>query len=333
MNAATKPRVMEDQAALRYFETEFDIRQAKGALDELFALTHYYRTSEAFEGMLAFCRSFKRYSLFNSLLIHVQMPGARFVLTSRAWFRDYGRVPKPEARPLVMLMPRGPVMFGFDVSQTRELNVPGTRRRREFHERALDPFGVRGRLDGNEFESLVAAVERDGVRVEFASLGNLRAGSVRNAASPYHCIGVGWVPGKGGAHYPDAADEARFAEITLNDGLSEESSFATLTHELGHLYCGHIGTRDTARWPARTGLDRSTAEFEAECVSYLVCGRLGIETCADKYLAGYLGESGGIPRISIERVFKAAQRIESMLQSGRTAERRRHGNTRRTQRG
>src|SRR5690606_32565937 len=110
MTTSTHPPVPKSEAALRYFDTEFDPDCAKGALDELFAMTYHYRTSEGFNTLLAFCRNFKRYSLFNTLLIHLQMPGARFVLTSRAWFREYGRVPMYGAQPLVMLMPRGPVM-------------------------------------------------------------------------------------------------------------------------------------------------------------------------------------------------------------------------------
>jgi len=41
-------------------------------------------------------------------------------------------------------------------------------------------------------------------------------------------------------------------------------------------------------------------ECEAESISYLVCTRLGIETPSAEYLAGYLGEGGMMPPISLE---------------------------------
>ena len=179
---------------------------------------------------------------------------------------------------------------------------------------------MRGTLTGGELESLVGSVSRDGVEVEFASLGGVQAGSIRNAVRSYHCIGIGPVRDDRLEGEPDAAGNPVFAKIVLNRNLSEEALFATLTHELGHLYCGHVGTPDPKRWPDRTSLDRDSRELEAECVSYLVCGRLDIATNADKYLAGYLGENGAVPNISIDRVFKAAQRIEAMLKRGGTIE-------------
>ena len=53
-------------------------------------------------------------------------------------------------------------------------------------------------------------------------------------------------------------------------------------------------------------------EFEAECVSYLVCRRAGLKTRAEEYLCGYLDAHAKIPKVSFDAVFKAAQRIEAM---------------------
>lgn len=53
-------------------------------------------------------------------------------------------------------------------------------------------------------------------------------------------------------------------------------------------------------------------EFEAESVSYIVCLRAGLTTPAAEYLYGYLNANAEVPNISLDIVFKAAQRIESM---------------------
>jgi hypothetical protein len=56
-------------------------------------------------------------------------------------------------------------------------------------------------------------------------------------------------------------------------------------------------------------------ECEAESISYLVCTRLGIETPSAEYLAGYLGEGGKMPPISLETVIKMAGLIQRMGKS------------------
>ena len=64
----------------------------------------------------------------------------------------------------------------------------------------------------------------------------------------------------------------------LNSRHSPESRYATLVHELAHLYLGHLGTPSHHWWPDRARLVPEVKEFEAESVSYLVCGRAGIDT-------------------------------------------------------
>ncbi len=58
--------------------------------------------------------------------------------------------------------------------------------------------------------------------------------------------------------------------ILFNDQASREARYATLAHELGHLYVGHLGTPNRHWWPNRQGLDHGAEEFEAESVAYRV---------------------------------------------------------------
>jgi len=57
-----------------------------------------------------------------------------------------------------------------------------------------------------------------------------------------------------------------------------EEKFATIAHELGHLFCGHLGNPLMDLWPDRSSCDLQVREFEAESVSWLVCERAGIYT-------------------------------------------------------
>lgn len=101
-------------------------------------------------------------------------------------------------------------------------------------------------------------------------------------------------------------------ELLVNEGLEREARYARVVHELAHLYCGHLGTPDPRWWPDRRGLPQVAAEFDAESVSYLVCGRLGIASPSAEYLANYGKTREDLPQISLECVMKTAGLIESM---------------------
>ena len=101
-------------------------------------------------------------------------------------------------------------------------------------------------------------------------------------------------------------------ELDVNLDLSPEARYATLVHELAHLYCGHLGTPNQKWWPDRRGLSRETEEFEAESVVYLLCSRLGIDNPSDEYLVTYAETREEVPSISLECVVKTAGLVESM---------------------
>ncbi len=283
-----------------------DLASIRGALDELFLLARHYRQSDKFLGLLKFVASFKRYSPFNAMMVHIQMPGATYVLPAKEWMKKYGRLPVLGAQPLIMLQPMSPIMFGFDVSQTEGHPLP---------EGFNNPFKAYGHLADGEFSLTVDNAKRDGVVVNLKPLGSTLGGYVRSADDPYNqmILGLMGCTTEGARKITIEDQEVEvIAEITLNANLPMETNFATLVHELGHLYCGHVGSPNPKWWPDRREIDLSAREFEAESVSYLVCHRAGIETPAAEYLHGYLGANDEVPNISLEVVFKAVQRIETM---------------------
>jgi hypothetical protein len=280
-----------------------DFESARSALDELFLLARHYRDSRKFLELMRFVAQFRRYSAFNAMLVHIQMPGARHVLPAKRWLKEYRRLPKRDAQPLVMLQPMSPIMFGFDVSQTEGDALP---------DGFEDPFRFDGRLEQGAFPMTLDNARRDGVDVQMKSLGSTLGGYVRNANSVDHVMGFGLVHRPAQSLRIDGRDVPIVSEIVLNGNLSDETNYATLTHELGHLYCGHVGTPNARWWPNRRGLGRNVEEFEAESVSYLVCRRADLDTPAAEYLHGYLEANEQVPAISLDVVFKASQRIEAM---------------------
>lgn len=85
--------------------------ETRRALDDLFNLARKYTTTRSYTGLLRFMRRFQFYSPFNAMLIHAQMPGARYVAPPDRWLNKYQRRIKTGSRPIVILRPKGPVMF------------------------------------------------------------------------------------------------------------------------------------------------------------------------------------------------------------------------------
>lgn len=270
----------------------------KRALDELFSLTRRYRTGEHYHELMQFVGRFREYSPFNAMLVHVQKPGSRFVAPPSRWKIKYGRTIKPGAQPLVILRPMGPVMFVFDVSDTEGEPLP---------DRVIDPFRVHCGRVGSELQKTEDNACRDGIRVTQARHGSQLAGSIRKTTAAGHVQFLTRI--KPEKTYVEIS--LRY-EMLLNQNLENESQYATLVHELAHLYCGHLGSPNAKWWPDRRGLSREVAEFEAESVAYLVCRRIGVDPNSEKYLSGYLKNGAEVPPISLECVMKVAGLIERM---------------------
>jgi hypothetical protein len=218
-----------------------DQDSARTALDELFTRARKYNSSDAYLELMRFVGRFRFYSPFNAMLIYTQMPGAHFLCTALRWRRDYHREIKIDARPIVILQPMGPILFVFDVSDTAPipnacfLPIP-----------AIDPFHVRSGKIGGQLARTIENAKRDGVRVSERADGSQRAGSIQRARDGQHLeFTIAKEPTSKSTQIP-----LRF-ELLLNSRLSAEARYATLVHELAHLYCGHLGTPNGRWWPAK----------------------------------------------------------------------------------
>ncbi len=107
----------------------------------------------------------------------------------------------------------------------------------------------------------------------------------------------------------------RFA-LELSAAHRGLTRYATLCHELAHLYCGHLGTPNEKWWPDRHRVvDHRTAEFEAESVSAIAVWRLDPSAAMPPYLAQHLSSEPDVPpRMSLERVTQAAGLVCRMAQ-------------------
>lgn len=279
-----------------------DSQRDKKALDELFIQVKRYKTCSEFKALLDFIKQFRFYSPYNAMLIQVQMPGAKFVATPRVWLKKYKRRIMPNTRPIVILQTMGPVMFVFDVGDTEPL--PGAP---ALPKEVTNPFDIPYGNVEHEYDRTVANAIRDGVEVATENAGSQLAGSIRPCISPKQLKFQVQVQPK-----EKFVDVPKNYHLSLNGKTNAAGRYATLVHELAHLYCGHLGSPNAKWWPERRRLNWNTKEFEAETATHLVCVRKGIDSKSDEYLSGYLEKNEEIPDISLDLVLKTAWLIERM---------------------
>lgn len=283
---------------------KLDATSTRRGLDELFSLTSQYKSAQSFDNLLRFVANFRFYAPYNAMLVHIQMTGAKYVCSPSRWKDEFKRQIKPGARPLVILQPMGPVMFVFDVADT--VALPGAP---PLPKEVESPFEVRRGKVGDQLERTVENSIRDGVAISYQHAGSQSAGQIRVAPS-----------GGSLAYQTRIKPKWEFIpvplryELLLNSNHSREAQYATLVHELAHLYCGHIGSPNFQWWPDRRHLNhlKDVCEFEAESVCYLVCRRLGIDNPSDEYLAGYLKDHAEVPPVSLDAIMVTANLIERM---------------------
>ncbi len=277
-----------------------DISEARASIDYLLRQALDYGSSADYAEMLGRIAGFHQYSPYNAMLAQLQVPGARYVLPPQEWESGYRRGIKPGAQPIVVLRPFGPVMFVFDVSQTEErddsLPLPA---------RIKNPFrmpDIGGA--GERLRRVIHTSKADSVRVEVVPQGSQAAGRIQGVSSSemQHVL-VRKRPRPVWEEVP-----VRYVSI-INGRLSDTEQLTTLAHELGHLYCGHIGTHDDRRWPSRLRLSDETIEIEAESVAYLVCLRIDPAVQMPSHLHQYVGRGLPLPFVDVNRVVTAAGRV------------------------
>ncbi len=262
-----------------------------GAVDELFRRDRRWRSRSGFLALLEFIARLRAYSPLNAFLIHLQDPAATRVATARMWARKYQRRLLPEARPIVILAPMSPVLFVFDIRDTEGPPLtPNTlsataleARPARLLDTARHNCGIQ-RMAVREATGLAPSAER-AIRLTPA----LRRKHAELGLEP----------------------NTRYL-VLLDAGLSVETKYASLSLELGRIFCGHLGIDREAWWPDRKDLDCECIEIEAAAVAQLVCRRKGLAATPEGFLAACIKNDQELPAFSLNAIFQAAGHIEAL---------------------
>lgn len=268
-----------NQAELPFPSLDKDTKVA--AIDQLIRSALNYTTGDGLWELLNFTRRLPTYSPFNCLLLHIQNAKARFVAPPEKW-QKLKRTLKAGARPLVILAPMRPVMFVFDVMDTEGDELP-----HEILAAMESSFDVQGDVSEIMSARLRRLCARMGIPIDNHLLHPDLAGSISPSQTGY--------------------------QIRVNATHTRTQQFVTIAHELGHLFCGHLGRPRDGWWPERPAeLDLKTRELEAEAVAWLVCQRFRVMPASASYLSRQLQDGSALPVFSLDAILVAAGAIEEM---------------------
>ncbi|MBK9334975.1 MAG: hypothetical protein IPM96_21880 [Ignavibacteria bacterium] len=251
-------------------------------LDKLFESSALYKDSESYLKLLKFISRTKRLSPFNAFMVHYQNPSARVVLTKAQWMKR-NRIVKPEVRPMVILIPFGPIAFVYDILDT---NKNGITLFDDLPIELVEPFNTSGIFDESILNLTINNCKKENLEIEINDLNRECAGYVMSLNKGF--------------------------SITINRSLKTNDRYSTLIHELGHIFSGHIGVNEYSWWNDRPDLSSEIKEIEAESISYLVCKRAELDTKSEQYLSTYIKNNKVMPNIKLDTILTVSGYIEKM---------------------
>ncbi len=263
-------------------------------------------------------------------MAYIQRPGAKIIASEYEW-KTVERYVLPDAIPIIILWPFSPIRFVYELEDT---GPPISR------ENINDPFAAKGELSKTAWPALLSNLEKQKafrIIIEPRREGFNKAGSVVEQGVLNFTSGAVIGDFTSGAMIDDftsgaiigdfarengATDRTRGGvpsyRITVNDRLQPNERFVTVAHELGHIFCGHLGgnsvrfgNNDESGWPDRQNLGKNEKEIEAEAVAYLAASRAGIVANSASYIKDY-AEKADLAKVDLELIVRASARIERL---------------------
>ena len=274
--------------------------------------------SEKFTDYLRTMSRFHKYSVNNTVLIHLQRPNAAMPVAGFRKWQQFGRYVKKGEKGLTIIAPtpckkkieemrldpdtKAPILDqdGNAIMDEKIIEIP-----------LFKPVKVfsADQTDGEPLPSLVADLSGDVQQYE-AFMEALRR------TSPMPIVFGTLEPGT------DGLCSFSNQSITIRAGMSQVQTVCATVHEIGHAV---LHDREKDRLSAAAGntdkdppkaKDKSTMEVEAESVSFAVCQYYGIDTSANSlgYIAGW-SKDRSLPELkaSLETITNAVSGLISSI--------------------
>jgi len=264
------------------------VEETRLLLDNLLRESRLYHKSPEFMALLDFTVRLRNFAPFNAMLLHIQKPGLLYAASRYDWLHRFNRTVTDGARPLLILWPFGPVALVYDVADTEGEYLP---------EAALNPFPAMGDMTSWQMGEFSHHLRKKGIEVKQIEFGSGHAGAIHTDRTRLT------IEANAPSHYT----------VHINKAHNPNTQFATLAHELAHLFLGHQGPDKHLKIPQRPRPDHDQAAFEAETVSYLVCRRNGVWSRAEVYLADYVAAHETVIDLDLYHLMKATGQVETAL--------------------
>lgn len=272
-----------------------DFESLLNPVDEVFAACRRFRAHRNVLELLQFIGRFPGYSAFNGLLLFIQNSSATYVATARSWNQKFGRQPKIDARPSVILAPMAPILFVFDIQQTEGPEV--------------QPAKLQPRITGDHQLAKIYANTRNNCSVHGIAVyeAGKDPGMVDTASRITPALRKQY-------QHLNLPKDTSYV-ILIDESRSIADRYSTLARELGHIFCGHLGIDRHAWWPEREDLSILVEALEAAATIYLVCERLGLQAGSDKHLTELMINGHESPAFSLNAVLQSVGYLENMGKS------------------
>ena len=206
-------------------------RRLRALLDQLIADSRLYKTGQSYKDLLEFVTRLRNVAPFNALLLQLQKPGLTYAASAHDWQTRFGRRPKEARRPMLILWPFGPVATVFDVHDMEGRPLPED----------VASFFTTGSITESQMSSIKSRLATKHIGWCMVDTGDAKAGKIK-------------VTKRGDSDTPTEY------EIRINRNHDTATQFATLAHELGHLFLGHLGMDTRLKVPRRRPLDHAGVE-------------------------------------------------------------------------
>lgn len=258
-------------------------------LSNLLERSRLYRTGSDYMKLLNFVSRLRHIAPYNAMLLQIQRQGLRFAASEHDWKVRFNRTIKADARPLIILWPFCPIALVFDVADTEGEELPAD---------IANPFRAQGDVTNQQVANMFEKLNRKGIDCKAVEYGDGHAGHIQSLMMLRSSS--------------LKADKSAYS-IRVNARTDPNVQFATLAHELGHLFLGHLGKDASLSIPDRSQRSYAIQELEAEAVSYVVCSRQGVNNISEAYLCNFVNEQTNVDALDIDAILRASGRVETEL--------------------